>query len=81
MSKVMTAYTQRDRLSSAEQNSGRKIKLRERHRQELKRIVVSKELPTAAKVTTELNQHLDSPLLLIIFRRHLDRQNIYGKHL
>lgn len=40
---------------------------------------MSKKRATAAKVTAELNQHLDSPVSVITVRRHLHKQNIYGR--
>jgi transposase len=79
VSKVMTAYTQRGKTSSAKRNSGRKEKLSERDRRVLKRIVRSKKKTTAAKVTAELNQHLDSPVSTITVRRYLHKENIYGR--
>nr|XP_021003059.2 uncharacterized protein LOC110282990 [Parasteatoda tepidariorum] len=78
VSKVMTAYTQSGKTSSVKQNSGRKEKLSERDRRILKRIVMSKKKTTAAKVTSELNQHLDSPVSTIKVRRYLHKENIYG---
>ncbi|XP_042897250.1 uncharacterized protein [Parasteatoda tepidariorum] len=78
VSKVMTAYTQRSKTSSAKQNSGRKEKLSERDRRVLKRIVMSKKKTTAAKMTAELNQHLDSPVSTITVSRYLHKENING---
>ncbi|GFX17449.1 uncharacterized protein TNCV_1494631 [Trichonephila clavipes] len=63
--KAMPGYTQRDKTSSTKQNIERKEKLSERDRKVLNR-VLSKKKTTAAKMTTELNQHLDSPVSLII---------------
>ncbi|GFX91184.1 transposable element Tcb1 transposase [Trichonephila clavipes] len=79
MSKVRSAHTQCSKTSLEEQNSERKEKLSERDRQVIKRIVTSKKQTTAAKVTAELYQHLDSPVSIITVRRHLHKQNIYGK--
>jgi len=42
-------------------------------------IVMSKKKTTAAKVTAELNQHLDSPVSTISVRRYLHKENIYGR--
>ncbi|GFX08798.1 transposable element Tcb1 transposase [Trichonephila clavipes] len=75
----MTAYTECSKTSSAKQNSGRKEKLSERDRRVVKWIVISKMLTTAAKMTAEFYQHLDSPGLIITIRRHLHKQNIYGR--
>jgi transposase len=58
VSKVMTAYTDRGKTSSATRNSGRKPKLSERDRCTLKRIVTKNRRTTAAKVTAELNIRL-----------------------
>ena len=57
-SKVMTAYTNRGKTSSAKRNSGRKPKLSERDRRTLKRTVSKNERTAATKVTAELNIHL-----------------------
>jgi 23S rRNA-/tRNA-specific pseudouridylate synthase len=40
---------------------------------------MSKKKTTAAKVTAVLNQHLDSAVSIITVRRHLHKQNIYGR--
>ncbi|GFX39946.1 hypothetical protein TNCV_2647091 [Trichonephila clavipes] len=45
----------------------------------LKRIVMSKKLTTTAKVTKELNQHLGSPVSMNTVRKHIQKQNIYGR--
>jgi len=57
--KVMTTYTHHGRTSSAKRNSGQKPKLNERDCRTLKRIVSINHRSTAAKVTAELNVHLD----------------------
>ncbi|GFT21461.1 transposable element Tc1 transposase [Trichonephila clavipes] len=67
------------KTSSIKYNSGRNEKLSEKDRRVLKSIVISKNPTTAAKVTAELNQHLDSPVSMITVRRHLHKQNIYGR--
>ncbi|GFW57599.1 transposable element Tc1 transposase [Trichonephila clavipes] len=38
-----------------------------------------KKRTTAAKLTAEFNQHLDSPVSVITVRRYLHIQNIYGR--
>jgi len=58
VSKVMMTYTNHGR-TSAERNSGRKPKPSERDRCTLKRIVSVNHSSTAAKVTAELNIHLE----------------------
>ena len=59
VSKLMTTYINHRRTSSVKRNSGRKPKLSERDRHTLKRIVSINPRNTAAKVTTELNIHLE----------------------
>jgi len=60
VSKVMTTYTRHGRSSSAKRNSGQKPKLSERDRRHtLKRIVSINHRSTTAKVTAELNIHLE----------------------
>ncbi|GFV72651.1 transposable element Tcb1 transposase [Trichonephila clavipes] len=75
VSKISTV--RQDKLSRAK--SGRKEKLIERERWVLKRIAMPKKQATAAKATTELNQHQDSSLSTIAVRRHLCKQNAYGR--
>ena len=58
VSKVMMTYTNHGR-TSAKRNSGRKPNLSERDRRRLKRIVAINNRSTAAKVTAELNIHLE----------------------
>jgi len=56
--KVMMTYTHHGR-TSAKRNRGQKPKLNERDRRTLKRIVSINQRSTAAKVTAELNVHLE----------------------
>ena len=72
---VMTAYTNHRKTSSATRTSGREPKLIERDRRTLKRIVSDCDRSTAAKVTTELNIHLEDPV-----RRELHKSNIHGRN-
>jgi hypothetical protein len=60
--KVMTAYTNHGRTSSAERNSGHKPEVRERDCGTLNRIVSIYHRSTAAKATAELNNHLEDPV-------------------
>ena len=60
VSKVMMTYTNHGRTSSAKRNSGQKPKLSERDRHTLKRIVSINHRSTAAKVTAEINIHLEA---------------------
>jgi len=59
VSKGMTAYRNHGKTSSAKRNCGRKPKLSERDRRMLKRNVSKNHTTTAAKVTEELNTHLE----------------------
>ena len=59
VSKVMTTYTNHGRTPSARRNSCQKPKLSERDHCTLKRIVSKNHRSTAAKVTAELNNHLE----------------------
>jgi len=59
ISKVMMTYTNRGRTSTAKRNIGQKPKLSERHRRTLNRILFINRRSTAAKVTAELNIHLE----------------------
>ena len=55
----MTTYANHGRTSSAKRNSGQKPKLSERDRCTLKKIVSINHRSAAAKVTAELNIHLE----------------------
>ena len=59
VSKVMTTHTNNGSTSSARRNGGQKPKLSERDHCTLKRIVSINHRSTAAKVTAELNIHLE----------------------
>jgi len=59
IAKVMTVYTNHGNTSSAKRNSGQKTKLSERDHCTLKRIVSNNHRTSAAKVTAELNIHLE----------------------
>jgi predicted transcriptional regulator len=61
VSKVMTAYVNRGKMSTAMRNSGRKPNLNERNRCTLKRIVIKNHRTTAAKVTEEHDIYLEGP--------------------
>jgi hypothetical protein len=60
--KVMTAYTNHGKISSAERNSGRKPILGKKDRHRMKWIVSKNHRTTAAKVIAELNIHLEVPV-------------------
>ncbi|GFV22074.1 hypothetical protein TNCV_4527591 [Trichonephila clavipes] len=57
--------------SSTKQNNGPEEKLGERNQLVLKWIFIPKKRITAAKVTAELNQKLDSAVSMSTVRRHL----------
>jgi len=59
VSKVMMTYTNHGRTSSSKRNSGQKPKPSERDRCTLKRSVSVNHSSTAAKVTAELDIHLE----------------------
>ncbi|GFX26438.1 uncharacterized protein TNCV_950361 [Trichonephila clavipes] len=71
VSNDMTARTQRDKTNSRKENIGCKEKLCERDELVMRCIVMSKMQPTFAKVTPELNQHLDCPVPIITVRKHV----------
>ncbi|GFX16035.1 hypothetical protein TNCV_4702941 [Trichonephila clavipes] len=78
LSKVMTAYTQRGKTSSAKQNRGRKEKLSKRR--VLKRIIMSKKRTTVVRVTAKLIKHLYSLVSIISlkvpsFTEHLQQSS------
>ena len=60
VSKVMMTHPNHGKTSSAKRNSGQIQKLSERDRHTLKRIVTINHRSTAAKVTAELNIHLQN---------------------
>jgi len=60
VSKVLMAYTNHGKAPLAERNSGQKPNLSEGDHHSFKR-VMSKNHSTAAKVTAELNIHLEEP--------------------
>ncbi|GFX59397.1 uncharacterized protein TNCV_2880661 [Trichonephila clavipes] len=78
-SKIMTAYTHCSKTSLTKQNIGQKENFSIINRWVLQHIVTSKMLTTAAKVTTELYQYLDSLVSIITIKSHLLKQNIYGR--
>ena len=59
VSKVMTAYTNHGKTSSAKNNNGQKPKLSDRNHHTLKRIMSKNHRTTAAKMTAQLNIYLE----------------------
>jgi len=78
VSTIMTAYTKHGKTSSAKKNSGRKLKLTDRDRRTLTKIVSKQHKSTAAKVIAELNIHLKNPISTKTVRRELHKANIHG---
>jgi transposase len=62
VSKVMSAYANHMKTTSAKRNSGRKLKLTRRDRRTLRRIVSKNHRTAAAQVTAELNIRLEDPV-------------------
>jgi transposase len=59
ISKIMLAYANHGKTTSAKRNSGRKSTLTEKDRRTLRRIFRRNHTTTAAQVTAELNIHLE----------------------
>jgi predicted transcriptional regulator len=78
VSKVMTAYTNHRKTSSAERSSGQKPKLIERDLHTL-RIVSENHRTAVAKVTAELNIHLEDPVATKKVRQELHKSNILSR--
>ncbi|GFV72310.1 hypothetical protein TNCV_637721 [Trichonephila clavipes] len=74
----MKTYTPIRKSCLSKQSSEWKKKICERNRREFKPIAMSKIHRTAVKVTSELYQHLDSPMSMITARRRFHKHNIYG---
>ncbi|GFV43794.1 transposable element Tc1 transposase [Trichonephila clavipes] len=60
--RVITAYTNLGKVSSAKHNRGRKLKLKDRDRRVLKRIVARNRKTTLPQITSEMNTHLMNPV-------------------
>jgi hypothetical protein len=78
----MAARTNYGKTSSAERNSGRNPKGSEGDRRELKRIVSKNHRTTIAKVTAEINIHLEDPVYTNKNKKKapekLHKSNIHG---
>jgi hypothetical protein len=79
ISKVMTAYTNHRKTSSAKRNSGRKSKLIERDRRTSKRSVFKIHRTTAAKLAGELSIHLEHLVSIQTVLRKHHKSNIRGR--
>jgi len=75
----MTAYTYHGKTSSANRNSCRIPKLSERGCHKLKRIVSKNRGTAAAKVTSELNIHLEDPVSTKMIQCELHKSNIHSR--
>jgi hypothetical protein len=79
VSKVMTAYTTREKTSSAKKNGVQKPKLSDRDCSTLKRIVSNNQRTIATKVTAELNIHLEDPVSTKTVQQDLHKCDICGR--
>lgn len=79
VSRVMTAYTNLGKVSSAKHNSGRKSKLKDRDRRVLKRLVARNHKTTLPQITSEMNTHLQNPVSMKTIQRELHAANIHGR--
>ena len=79
VSKVMNAFKREGKTSSEKHKSGRKMKMSERARRTLKRIVREDRKTTAPKITAELNKHLQDPVSTKTVRRELHKSGFHGR--
>jgi hypothetical protein len=80
VSKVMSAYTNHGKTTSAKRNSWRKSTVTERDICTLRRIVSKNDRTTAAPVNAaELNIHPEGPVSTKTVRRELHKSNIHGR--
>ena len=67
------------KTSSNRSNCGRTFELTDKDRHALKRIVGRKHRTNAAKVTAELNQHLNSQVSNMPVRREINKAGSHGR--
>jgi transposase len=79
VSKVMSAYTNHGKTTSAKRNSDRKSTLTERDCLTLLRTVLKNHTNTAAQMTEELNIHLEDPVSTKTVQRELHKSNVRGR--
>jgi transposase len=79
VSRVMAAYKNLGKVSSAKHNSGQKSKLKYRNRGVLKRIVARNRKTTLPQITSEMNTHLQNPVSMKTVQRQLHAANIHGR--
>ncbi|GFW70808.1 transposable element Tc1 transposase [Trichonephila clavipes] len=77
--RVMTDYTNLGKVSSAKPNSGRKLKLKDRDRRVLKRIVAQNRKTTLPQITSEMNTHLLNLVSMKTIQREFHTTNIHGR--
>jgi predicted transcriptional regulator len=78
-SKVMSAYTNHEKTSSAKRNSVGKSTFTERDRATVRRFVSKNHKTATAQVTAELNIHLEDPFSTKTVQHELHKSNIHGK--
>jgi hypothetical protein len=78
-SKVMPAYINHGKTTSAKRNSGGELTLTERDRCTLRRIVLKNHIITAAQVTAELNIHLEDTVSTKTVQRDLHTSSIHSR--
>ena len=79
ISKVMTAFEKEGKTSHWSKNSGRKLKLSDKGRQTLKRIVRKDHKNKAPKITAELNDRFENPVSSKTVRRKLHKARFHGR--
>ncbi|GFS61463.1 transposable element Tc1 transposase [Trichonephila clavipes] len=79
VSRVMTAYTNLGKVSSAKYNSRGKLKLEHRDRRVLKRIVARNRKTILPQITSDMNTHLLNPVSMKTIPRELHTANIRGR--
>jgi hypothetical protein len=79
VSKVMLAYTNHGKTTSADRNCGQKSTLTERDHHILRMTVSKNHRTAAAQVTAELNIHLDDPASTKTVQCELYKSNIHGR--
>ncbi|GFU91052.1 transposable element Tc1 transposase [Trichonephila clavipes] len=76
-SRVMTPYTNLDKMSAANYNSGRKSRNHDRHL--LKRMVTRKRKTTLSLISSRMNIHLQNHASMKTVQQEMHIANIHGK--
>jgi hypothetical protein len=79
VSKVMLAYMNHRKTTSAKRNSGQESTLTERGYLTLRRIVLKNHRTNAAQVTAEHNIRLEDPVSTKTVRHDLHKSSIHGR--